>query len=417
MTIRTKQTSKVKLWSHSFIFVMLANALLFGAFEMLLPTLPLFVSDIGGDTKQIGLVTGIFVFSAILIRPFAGVLATKMDKKYLLIIGIAICALSSGAYYLSSGIWIMLLIRVIHGFGFGLATTYFTTIAAESIPEERRGEGLGYFGVGEAIAMSLGPLMGVTILQTYHFQSLFMSCMAITLLALLIAVFISRKPKSANDLGNQKTRITTFKLIEKRVLFPAILIFLAGISAGGIISFTALYAIDKGFESVAWFFFIVAAASFLVRLVSGKMFDNLGPASVLIPAGMITIAGFIVLIAAQSEFQFLIAGFLYGFGFGAIFPALQTVCLNLVEEHNHEDAIGTFFNFFELGIGGGSLLLGAVAEAFSYQAIYYVSIGSYVLYLLLYLTYTSFNIQIRKKRKIAKTIGTNFVSTKGGQNE
>jgi predicted MFS family arabinose efflux permease len=115
-------------------------------------------------------------------------------------------------------------------------------------------------------------------------------------------------------------------------------------------------------------FFIVTAAGFLVKLVSGEMFDNLGPAFVLIPAGMITITGFIVLIAAQSEFQFLIAGFLYGFGFRAIFPALQTVCLNLVEEHNHEDAIGTFFNFFDLGIGRGSLLLGAVAEAFSYQA-------------------------------------------------
>lgn len=393
MTSLIKQSSKVKLWNRSFIFVMFSNALLFGAFEMLLPTLPLFVSDIGGNATQIGLVTGMFVFSAILIRPFAGVLATKIDKKHLLIIGITICALSTGAYYLSSGIWIMLLIRVIHGFGFGLATTYFTTIAAESIPEERRGEGIGYFGVGETIAMSVGPLIGVSILQTYHFQGLFMSCMAITLLALWIAVFISKKTKTAKDLGNKKVPTTSFKLIEKRVLFPAILIFLTGISAGGIISFSALYAIDKGFENVAWFFFMVAVASFLVRLVSGKMFDNLGPASVLIPAGMITIAGFIVLLATQSEFQFLIAGFLYGFGFGAIFPALQTVCLNLVDEHDHENAIGTFFNFFDLGIGGGSLLLGAVAEAFSYQAIYYVSIGCYVLYLLVYLTYTSFNIQ------------------------
>ncbi|GAB3059544.1 MFS transporter [Virgibacillus ainsalahensis] len=401
MTVVTKQTSKVKLWSRSFIFVMLANALLFGAFEMLLPTLPLFVSYIGGDATQIGLVTGIFVFSSILIRPFAGVLAAKMNKKYLLIIGIAICALSTGAYYLSSGIWIMLLIRVIHGFGFGLATTYFTTIAAESIPEERRGEGIGYFGVGETVAMSVGPLIGVSILQNYHFQSLFMSCMAITLLALLIAVFISRKTKSVNDGENRKTPITTFKLIEKRVLFPSTLIFLIGISAGAIISFTALYAVDKGFENIAWFFFIVAAAGILVRLVSGKMFDKLGPSSVLIPAGLSSIAGFVVLIATQSEFQLLIAGFLYGLGFGAILPALQTVCLNLVEEHNHENAIGTFFNFFELGLGGGSLLLGVVAEVFSYQAIYYVAIVSYVLYLLVYLTYTFFKYEIERKGNAA----------------
>ena len=402
MTVITKQTSKVKLWSRSFIFVMLANALLFGAFEMLLPTLPLFVSHIGGDATQIGLVTGIFVFSAILIRPFAGVLATKMDKKYLLIIGIAICALSTGAYYLSSGIGVMILIRVIHGFGFGLATTYFTTIAAENIPEDRRGEGMGYFGVGETMAMSVGPLMGVSILENGHFGSLFMSCTAFILLALLTTIFISRKPDTANELRTVEAPTTTVKLIEKRVLFPSILIFMTGISSGGIMSFTTLYAIEKGFENVAWFFFIVAIAGLLVRLVSGKMFDNLGPAYVLIPAGVINIAGFIVLILAQNEIVFLLAGFLYGMGFGAIFPALQTICLNLVEEHDHENAIGSFFNFYDLGIGGGSLLLGMIAEAFSsYEAVFYVAIVTYVLYLLLYFIHTTFILQIKKKRKLA----------------
>ncbi|MGE8078963.1 MFS transporter [Peribacillus loiseleuriae] len=401
MPVITKQTSKVKLWSRSFIFVMLANALLFGAFEMLLPTLPLFVSHIGGDATQIGLVTGIFVFSAILIRPFAGVLATKMDKKYLLIIGIAICALSSGAYYLSSGVGMMIFVRVIHGFGFGLATTYFTTIAAENIPEDRRGEGMGYFGVGETMAMSVGPLMGVSILDNDHFGSLFMSCTAFILLALLTTIFISRKPNMANELRTVEAPTTTVKLIEKRVLFPSILIFMAGISSGGIMSFTTLYAIDKGFENVAWFFFIVAIAGLLVRLVSGKMFDNLGPAYVLIPAGVISIAGLIVFIVAQNEIVFLLAGFLYGMGFGAIFPALQTVCLNLVEEHDHENAIGSFFNFYDLGIGGGSILLGTVAKTFSYEAVFYVAIITYVLYLLLYLVHTTFVLQMKKKRKLA----------------
>lgn len=401
MPVITKQTSKVKLWSRSFIFVMLANALLFGAFEMLLPTLPLFVSRLGGDATQIGLVTGIFVFSAILIRPFAGVLATKMDKKYLLIIGIAICALSSGVYYLSSGVGMMIFVRVIHGFGFGLATTYFTTIAAENIPEDRRGEGMGYFGVGETMAMSVGPLMGVSILGNNHFGSLFMSCTAFILLALLTTIFISRKPNMANELRTVEVPTTTVKLIEKRVLFPSILIFMTGISSGGIMSFTTLYAIDKGFENVAWFFFIVAIAGLLVRLVSGKMFDNLGPAYVLIPAGVISIAGFIVLIAAQNEIGFLLAGFLYGMGFGAIFPALQTMCLNLVEEHDHENAIGSFFNFYDLGIGGGSILLGTVAKTFSYEVVFYVAIITYVLYLLLYLIHAAFVLQMKKKRALA----------------
>lgn len=88
--------SSEKLWSLPYVFLMVSNALLFMVFEMMLPTLPLFVRTIGGDAAQIGLVTGSFTLSAILVRIFAGVLATKINKKYLLIIGVAICTLTTG---------------------------------------------------------------------------------------------------------------------------------------------------------------------------------------------------------------------------------------------------------------------------------------------------------------------------------
>ncbi|MDR6718323.1 MULTISPECIES: MFS transporter [Paenibacillus] len=388
MSTSTFSPTPQQLWGRSFIFIMLANALLFMAFEMLLPTLPLFVSSLGGDASQIGLVTGVFMFSAILIRPFTSVLAARIDKKYLLIIGITICALMTGAYYLSSGIWMILIFRVIHGFGFGLATTYFATIATENIPRDRRGEGMGYFGVGETVAISIGPLIGTSLLFRYDYQSLFMGGMCILLLALLMTVFVSRKPKTGGSSESMQTHVPSVKLIEKKVLFPSLLIMLVGIAAGSIMSFVALFAAERGFENIAWFFFIVAIASFAVRLFSGKMFDRWGPGSVLLPAAVFAIAGLLVLIIAQTDVQFLIAGALYGFGFGAIFPAIQTWCVNLVEEHEHENAMASFFNFFDLGIGGGSLILGVVASAFSYTVVYAVSIGIFVVYILLYLVYS-----------------------------
>jgi predicted MFS family arabinose efflux permease len=58
--------------------------------------------------------------------------------------------------------------------------------------------------------------------------------------------------------------------------------------------------------------------------------------------------------------------------------------LNLVEEYERENAIAAFFNFFDFGLGGGAIILGVVAEAFSYQAVYYVAIVAYLLFLLIY---------------------------------
>ncbi|MDQ1852022.1 MFS transporter [Bacillus stercoris] len=394
MEVQVEKIHTVKMWSLSFVFVTLSNAFLFMVFEMLLPTLPLFVTAIGGGAKQVGLVTGIFMISAIAIRPFAGVLAKRFNKKYLLIFGIVISACSTGAYYLASDVSVLLLIRLIHGAGFGLATTYFATIAAEIIPKERRGEGIGYFGVGETIAVSVGPMIGIAALELYDFERLFLGGMSILLLAMLMAVLVRRQPE-AKDTAEKGM----VKVLERRVLFPSFLILLVGIAASGIMSFFSLYAIEKGFRSVGMFFFLIAAASFFIRLISGKIFDRFGAAAILIPASIFSIAGLSILYIAQTNAMFFTAAICYGFGFGSIFPAIQTWCINLVEEHEHEDAMGTFFNFFDMGIGGGSLLLGVVATIYSYQELYIASVLMYLLFLLLYILF------ICSKRKRRNKVG------------
>ncbi|MCZ4136101.1 MFS transporter, partial [Escherichia coli] len=105
-----------------------------------------------------------------------------------------------------------------------------------------------------------------------------------------MTVFVSRKPVQQNESQVSETPHTAVKLIEKKVLFPSILIMLVGIAAGSIMSFVALFAEEKGFTQVAWFFFVIAIASFVVRLFSGKMFDRLGPGSVLVPSAVFAIA-------------------------------------------------------------------------------------------------------------------------------
>ncbi|SDC14219.1 Predicted arabinose efflux permease, MFS family [Terribacillus halophilus] len=347
----SKLPTKNTLWTLSFILVVISNALLFMIFEMLLPTLPLFVNEIGGNAGAIGLITGVFMVSAILIRPFSGYLLRIVNKKYLLILGILINAVSTGLYYYADSVSLLLIIRIIHGAGFGLASTYFATLAAEIIPKDRRGEGLGYFGVGETVAISIGPMIGIAILNVSDYSRLFLGGMAVLILSAFMAILSKKSTELKRDVQEHQT----IKIIEMRVLFPSLLILMAGLAASGIMSFLSLYALEKDFNGVGWFFFVVAATSFLVRLISGKLFDKHGPSIILIPGSILAFLGFIVLYFAESAFFFYIAAALYGLGFGAIFPAIQTWCISLVQEHEHEYAMSTFFNFFDIGIGGGSL--------------------------------------------------------------
>ena len=98
----------------------------------------------------------------------------KIQQKIILMIGTAICLLAMGSYLFASTVFLLLAVRILHGAGFGITTTTYGTVVSDLIPQARRGEGMGYFGLSGTIAMALGPLIGLWLMQTYNFTILFM---------------------------------------------------------------------------------------------------------------------------------------------------------------------------------------------------------------------------------------------------
>lgn len=159
------------------------------------------------------------------------------------------------------------------------------------------GEGIGYFGAGETFMVSLGPLTGVLMLEMFDFKGLFMSSMAFMLLTLLIIFFTLRN--KSNEIGSSVSESVPkiqFKLNEKRVLFQSLVIALVGIGTGGIMSFVALFAAERSLSQVGLFFTIVALSGLFVRLILGRIYDRFGPNAVLIPFGIMTMIGLIIVV-------------------------------------------------------------------------------------------------------------------------
>lgn len=52
-----------RLWTKSFIQMTIAMLFLFTGFYLLVPTLPLFIKEIGGNESQVGLMMGMFTIS------------------------------------------------------------------------------------------------------------------------------------------------------------------------------------------------------------------------------------------------------------------------------------------------------------------------------------------------------------------
>lgn len=383
-----------RLWSRNFILLCLSNTFLFLSFDMLLPTLPLYVAEKGGSDTEIGMIMGVFTITAILIRPFSKVGSNKMGEKMLLVCGVILCLLATGSYASVATVVWLLAVRLLHGLGFGIATTMYGTVSANLIPAERRGEGMGYFGMGTTIASSIGPFLGIGLIEGFGYTSVFLVSALLLLLAAGFTLLISESNTlgEAREWSNNETPKlhdtgVISRLIEPKAIFPSLLSLFLGIWYGGILSFITLFGKEVGIGNIGYFFLIIAMCEILIRLVAGKIFDKYGHFWVLIPSVIICLIGSVQLAFTSNLWMLLLSGVCVGFGFGAIFPALQAWIINLVEPNRRVTATATFYNFFDLGIGGGALLLGFIAGLTDYSTMYLYSSLCFVLFLVVYLFY------------------------------
>src|SRR4051812_16641083 len=114
---------KPKLWTKDFITISSAHFFIFLTFYLLMVTFAVYTMDhFHASQSMAGLGAGIFVLGAVLVRPIAGKVMNSISPKKLLLISLVFFLLSSISYQYASNLWILFLIRFIHGITFGIAT-------------------------------------------------------------------------------------------------------------------------------------------------------------------------------------------------------------------------------------------------------------------------------------------------------
>jgi len=385
---------KEPLWTKNFILLSLSNLLLFLGFQMLMPTLPDYVAQNGGGNFAVGMVISIFTLSAVLIRPFSGAALDLLGRRKILVIGLFISIVAIGSYYWAATVLLILGLRFVHGFGWGISSTTYGTIASDLIPASRRGEGMGYYGLSSTLAMAIGPMLGVTMIRSSGFGLLFLVSFISTSLAFLLT-YLVRIPEVERKSAEKKEVSFVSSLIEKKAVFPSLLVFFFSITYGGIVSFITLFGKEVGIENVGWFFTVNAIFVLITRPISGRIFDKKGHFFVLFPSAFFTAIGLILLSYASSNLTIILAAVFYGIGFGSIQPSLQAWIINRVPANRRGAANATFFSAFDLGIAGGAIILGAVAQMTNYKQMYFYSSIFIVLYLAIY----SLSIIFQKRKR------------------
>ncbi|AIQ68570.1 MFS transporter [Paenibacillus graminis] len=398
--------SSERLWTPSFITLTLCNLLLFMGLQMTLSTLPAYAEGtLQASSVQVSLVTSLFALSAIASRLFSGKAMEKGGRNLLIFLGLSVSITAVAGYYWAGSILALLLLRMLFGIGFGMASTAFPTMASDIIPVRRMGEGMGYFGLSTSLAMSAGPLIGLSLLQGPGFGSLLICTAAAMVLILPLSYRLATKLPAHHKEPSAPPVSELKGGAFRRLFIPCLLNFLLSVSYGGLLGFLALYGAEAHLEHIAYFFLFNAAAIVVVRPLSGKIYDRFGPPALLIPGSLFIVGGLLLLSFASSTAALFPAAICYGIGFGSMQPALQTWMIQSVEPRQRGMANGMFFNSLDLGVAIGTMILGSIALYTSYGVMYRYSALAPVLLLLIYTS-----LLLAKRYNRPKSAPKNFSS-------
>ncbi|ELC8442590.1 MFS transporter [Clostridium perfringens] len=375
-----------RLWTKSYIMLTVKALLLFSGFYLLMPTLPMFIKQLGGSDSQVGFIIGVFTISAVIIRPIVGGLMDKYGRRIFIISGLLFFAITMYFYDWVTGIIFLIILRILHGVSWAIATTSIGTAVTDVIPTSRRGEGMGWYGLAMTLGMALGPILGLWVIKSYSFHYLFLVCTALALIAFILS-FVTKIPKVKNT---EKQQISFF---EKTVLPIAIVTFFLSLTFGGITTFLPLFA-TKIQVNAGTFFLVYAITLILTRPITGKISDKHGEGIIIIPALIILAIALLVLTLTKGNIGLVITAILYGIGFGSAQSALQVATIRLAPPEKRGVANATFFTAFDLGIGLGSIILGFVLQLMGYQMLFIVCALSALISLLIFILFVKNSLKL-----------------------
>jgi predicted MFS family arabinose efflux permease len=368
------------LWTRDFILVFMSNLLLFFSFYLLIPVLPFYLMrNLGTSGSVAGIVLSLYTLSALLIRPFSGFMVDMFKRKplYLICYGL-FCAIFAG-YVVATTLVLFVVLRILHGFAFGISTVSGSTVAVDLMTPKRRGEGIGYFGMAANIAMAVGPVAGLWLYRNYSFDILFLAAFASGLVGFF--TIVPTKPVKKEHITSEvKQSLSLDRFILLKALPCVLLLFIAGMGYGSVLNYVGLFSETATFKSSAGIFFVLISIGIvLARILSAKAINSGKIIRMTYIGGAFLTFSFVLFLLCINAFILYLIAFLLGMGFGYINPAFQSMFINLAEHNQRGTANATYFTFWDFGIGFGTATGGFVIEKLSFDWLYFICAGLLVL--------------------------------------
>ena len=315
-----------------------------------------FIARMGGSTAFAGVLAAVFSAAAAAARIVCGPLVDRAGRLRVMVGGAALLLAGTLVPAVSSNDAVFVVCRIVQGVGFSAATTASATAAADVLPLSRLGEGIGYYGLGQALAMSVGPALALFLVNTDPAANLYLGLAVIAALGLVLAALCryernpSRLPATAayrrlyeerrelehdeargghGGAGPCAARVTDNRqargaapepsarglgrFFELSALPGALPMVVLSPAFGFGIFFVGLYGTSLGVVNPGLFYTLSALSMIAVRLKSKSFMDRVAPLKICTASTACGLAGFLLLLmAGSSDLAYYAAGILYG---------------------------------------------------------------------------------------------------------
>lgn len=351
------------LFTPSFFVMCAFSFTVFFSVLALLPTVPFHIIDMGGSKAAAGLFLGFLTYASAFSAPLTGALADRVGKRRMLVVCSLVIAGFSLAYALSRDYRVPLALAFLHGWFWSGLLSASAAYMTDLIPESRRAEGFGYWGLSTIAAMAVAPTLGLTIYRSgWAWLCAATGALNLVMAAIAWSLREQRAPAAWGHGG-----FFTRGLLEWRVLLLSVTLFLYSFGYGGITSFVALYADASGVRPRGLYFTALALVMLASRPVSTPLGDRIGHRKLFLPSLGLIAAG-LGLLAVGGALPWQIASaVVFGLGFGTAYPMYVAHVIQHVDPSRRGAAFGGILAAFDTGIGTGSIGVGWLVQHFGFR--------------------------------------------------
>ena len=374
----THNPAKLTIWNKTFICVFLAQAFL----SLSMGSVNILIARYARESLQVsdaimGNLVGLYFGVALAMRPIAGPVQAKFNKRNLLIGVYFTGGIANLGYALFNTTAAFVTFRVLQGVQYAFMGSLTMILAVDSLPKERFASGVAMYGLGGTVMQTIAPNIGLWLRDLgpklkdgaeglrLGYQLAFFFAAAILALA-VVPLFMIKVDKEAKK-ESANNDVWYKNIISPHALPISIVVLLIGMATSGYRNYIDAFANEVGIPNIGLFATTTALMMLCTRPLCGKLMDRYSM-KIILPIGMAIVAAALLVIPNSRTLPVvLIGGVLSSFGNGFVTPGLHAMCMQTESPRRRAVASNTLYGSNDLGNYLGPVWGGIVVSKFDFS--------------------------------------------------